>query len=478
MKTAETQLSRRIERFINEYHLIAPGDRVLVGVSGGPDSVCLLQVLQSLCPVLGFDVVVAHLNHQLRGMESDADAAYVKELARESAIPCIIDSRDVKAYKSVQGNSLEEAAREVRYSFFAQAAEQAGAQAVALGHTIDDQAETIIMHMIRGTGLSGLQGMQPRSEMNTNHGWCLKIIRPLLETSRQETREYCSQAGLNPCLDSSNQSPEHLRNRIRDEIMPRLSEYNPSFVRSLARMACLISDDIDFFEGETDRGYNRIVAEIPDGVALDNHSFAGLHPAMKRRLLRRVFARLLGTLRDIEMVHIDDIIETTTKPAGKTLSLPGGLTLYGDYDKSYITRGENPLSLLPPLVETVSLQIPGETRVSGWTVNAEVWPGRPEMVEAGDLVAFFDLDLTGGELIVRTRREGDRFQPLGMRNSRKLQDVMTDDKVSRAWRDSIPLVCSGDRVIWVVGWRTDHLTRVTDLTQRTLRLEFHLGNRV
>ncbi len=467
-------LPRRVERFITENNLFNSSGTVLAGVSGGPDSVCLLHILNSLRSSLGLDLHVAHLNHQLRGAESDADAAYVADLAEKMSLPFTIESRDVTGYQSERGCSLEEAAREVRYGFFAEMAETLGASMVAVGHTADDQAETIIMHLIRGTGLSGLQGMRPLFEWGLPGGGSLTVVRPLLEVTRQETELYCHELELHPRIDLSNHSPEYLRNRIRAEIMPQLAEYNPNIVESLNRMACLIGEDIEYLNKQVSRVFDSVVEEIPEGVSLDRKAFAELPPALKRHLLRTMLGQIIGSLRDIEMVHIETIMEAMAQPAGKEISLPYGFNLYGDYERSFITRGENPLLILPAFEGEAFVRIPGETSVSGWKVSAEVFPGRPKAIKQGDFVAFFDMDLTGGELIVRSRKDGDRFQPLGMDDSKKLQDFMVDAKIPRMWRDNVPLVCSGDRIIWVVGWRIDHLTRVTDFTQRTLRLEFEM----
>ncbi|MFO8101088.1 MAG: tRNA lysidine(34) synthetase TilS [Dehalococcoidia bacterium] len=470
----EADLSRRVKRFITANDLFTSSRTLLTGVSGGPDSVCLLYILDSLRSDLGLDLHVVHLNHQLRGAESDGDADCVMELAGSLGLNCTIERRDVKRYQAERGCSLEEAAREVRYDFFAEVAAMVGADTVAVGHTADDQAETIIMHLVRGTGLSGLQGMRPVFEWGSTGRGLLRVVRPLLQVRREEVNLYCEEMGLHPRTDLSNHSPDYLRNRVRAEIMPQLAEYNPNVVDSLSRTAYLIGEDVEYLSEQLDRVFDSVVETVPEGVALDNRAFAGLAPALKRRLLRTVLAQLIGSLRDIEMVHIESVMEVMEQPAGKELSLPYGLSLYGDYEKSFITGGENPLSILPAFEGEAMVQIPGETSVSSWKVTAEVLPGRPQSVEEGDLVAFFDLDITGGNLTVRSRKDGDRFQPLGMDEAKKLQDFMVDAKIPRDWRDSVPLVCSNDRIIWVVGWRIDHRSKVTDFTQRTLRLEFEM----
>jgi len=470
----ESQLPQTVEKYISNYCLVPEPGVLLVGVSGGPDSVCLLHILNLIKDKLGVELYVAHLNHELRGEESKSDAAYVSELARSLGLKAAIESRDVRGYQEVNSCSLEEAAREVRYAFFAELAHRVSAFAVAVGHTADDQAETLLMNLIRGSGLTGLRGMKPLTERCIEAGRPpLLVLRPLLEVPRSQVEAYCQAVGLHTRDDSSNYSSEYLRNRIRSEIIPRLREYNPEIVASLVRTAQAVSQDLEYIDEEVDRVFDSVVEKDGEGgLSLNNLAFNRLPLALRRQLLRSALAQLAGGLRDIEMVHIEKIIGVMNRPAGRELDLPHALKFYGDYERSFISRGGNPLDFLVPLKEEVVLVIPGETRIPGWKVRSEVMLSKPDSVSEGELVAFFDLDLTGNELTVRGRRDGDRFQPLGMEGSRKLQDFMVDAKIPRISRERVPLVCSRERIIWVVGWRMDHRTRVTEHTQRVLRLEF------
>jgi len=468
------QLPHQVLRFIEAYRLIETPGPLVVGVSGGADSMCLLHILHALRDRLGTTLHIAHLNHRLRGAESDADADYVFRMARNLGVPATIEERDVKAYQSEYRCSLEEAAREVRYAFLSEIAESAGARAVAVAHTADDQAETILLHLIRGTGLAGLRGMRPLSKWTLPDGTLITLIRPLLETRRAEIEAYCIANKLEPRLDSSNLSPEFLRNRVRAEIMPKLREYNPNIVESLCRTARIIADDIAYLDEEAARASSSAVEEFAHGLILDNKTLAALPPALGRHVLRSAFGKLVGNLKDIELVHIDAVMEALASPAGKKLSLPFGFTFYGDYEKSALTRGENPLALLPPLSGEHSLRIPGQTPLPGWRVTADVIGGKAQTPAGDGFTAYLDFGLTGADLTVRGRREGDRFCPLGMAEPKKLQDFMVDSKIPRPWRDRVPLVCAHDQIIWVVGWRIDHRFRVTDSTRRMLRLKFEL----
>lgn len=472
---APNYLPYQVSRFIMAHQLIRSPGLIVVGVSGGPDSVCLLHVLFTLREKLGIELHAAHLNHGLRGAESDADAEYVRHLGSELGVPLTIETRNVIAYRSAHGCSLEEAAREVRYTFLAEIAQALGASAVAVAHTADDQAETVLLHLIRGTGLSGLKGMRPLSRWSLPNGPILTLIRPLLETRRIETEAYCAAHHLSPRRDSSNLDPKHPRNRIRAEILPQLQAYNPQIIETLCRTARIVADDMACLSEQAENAAATVIETFPKGFSIVNASFSALPPALRRHVLRTGLKGLVGSLRDIENVHIEALIKALDQPTGKKLSLPYGLTFHGDYKKSTIVQGENPPEYLPPLTGEHMLGIPGETLIPGWRVTAEVIEGKGESIGQDPFTAYLDFERTGPRLQVRNRREGDRFQPLGMETPKKLQDFMTDSKIPRSWRDRVPLLCAGDRIAWVVGWRIGHPFRVRDETRKMLRIRFEMA---
>jgi tRNA(Ile)-lysidine synthase len=466
-KRGET-LEERVLGFIREHCPPAPGSRLLVAVSGGPDSVCLLHILTRLREALGIELHAAHLDHQLRGAESESDAQYVAGLTQSLGIPLTIESRQVRAYRARKGISLEEAAREVRYDFLAQTAKAVGAVEVAVGHTRDDNIETILMHLIRGSGLRGLQGLRPRTEWPAASG--LTIIRPLLSISREETQGYCREHGLSPRLDSSNLSLSPLRNRIRLKLMPRLKDYNPRIAEALLRTARLAADDTAFLEAAGEHAWKE-TARLKEGVImLDKERLLELTPALKRQVLRKTLGKLSGSLKDIEARHIEAMMNALNKPAGRSLNLPDGLAMTIEYDRYLVGKG--PLTLAPPPLETeLPLNIPGETRLPGWQVSASVTGPQPAE-DTDNLSACFDLDKTGERLSVRKRRRGDHFQPLGMSQTKRLNRFMIDEKVPRRLRESVPVVCSPEQIVWVVGSRIDDRVKVTGETRRVLRITF------
>jgi tRNA(Ile)-lysidine synthase len=460
----------RVLGFIREHCPPAPKSRLVVAVSGGPDSVCLLHILTRLREALGIELYAAHLDHQLRGAESESDAEYVAELTQSLGIPLAVEKREVRAYQAQKRISLEEAAREVRYSFLAETAKAIGAGEVAIGHTRDDNIETILMHLIRGSGTRGLQGLRPRTEWQ-GAGISLTIIRPLLEISREETQGYCREHGLSPRLDSSNLSLSPLRNRIRLKLLPLLKGYNPRIAEALLRTARLAADDLAFLEEEGARSWNQTAQLKEDTVILDKERLLGLPPALKRQVLRLSLGKLSGSLKDIEARHIEEMMNALNKPAGRSLNLPGGLTLTIEYDRYLV--GKEPLALapFPPLETELPLSIPGETRLPGWQVSARITERQPTE-EDDSLSACFDFDKTGDRLSVRNRRRGDRFQPLGMSQPKKLNRFMIDAKIPRHWRERVPVVSSPEHIVWVVGYRIDDRVKVTGETRQVLCLRF------
>jgi tRNA(Ile)-lysidine synthase len=504
----KVELESRVISFIRQRNLIPPGETLVTGVSGGADSACLLHLLARWQKELGVKLHVAHLNHQLRGAESEADAEYVSNLANQLGIPITVERQDVAAYRATRKCSLEEAARELRYSFLAKVAEALGAKRVTIGHTRDDQVETILMHILRGTGTSGLRGLEPCSPMvYGEEGMLLRlplslrakrsnllVIRPLLDITREETLNYCQEHQLEPRIDSSNLSLSFFRNRLRLELLPLLRKYNPSVDEALLRLAEIAKDDSSFIEQQALELWSQVARQEDDIICLDKRKFCALPIALQRQILRLAVAKVLGNTRDIEIHHIEAMRRLLSKPVGKRLSLPHNLTCVSEYDEVVIAVSRSPerseeaakqtwlpssLCPFPPLQGEFPLKVPGETVLPGWQVTASIVQERMAPLLAtsatkcrSNLIAGFDLYKTGTELFVRQRQAGDRFQPLGMNMPKKLQDFMVDAKIPLSWRDHIPIVCSPGYPIWVVGWRIDDRVKVTDATKEILRLEF------
>ena len=444
---------------------------MLLAVSGGPDSTCLLHILFGLRQELGVELYIAHLDHRLRGEESEADAAYVKKLAISLGVSATIEKRDVKTYQKGKRISLEEAAREVRYRFLADIAGNIDADYIVTGHTLDDQVETILMHIIRGTGTRGLVGLKPYSQWQLDVR-SITVVRPLLEVSRQQTADYCQENKLIPRLDTSNLSLSPLRNRIRQQLLPLLESYNPGVAEALLRIAAIANDEVAFLDAEVTRLWPAVVTQKEGMIILNRDRFNQLPTAIKRHLLREAIEQILGSLKDIETRHIEEILAMLGKPAGRQINLPESLIFSIEYDR-YLLGVETVNTCPYPVIGgEYRINIPGETKLPGWLVEAEIIEPQAMKKEEDDFTAHLDLDRAGNELEVRQRKPGDRFQPLGLAQPKKLNEFMIDTKIPRSWRRQIPVVCSPKQILWLVGYRIDDRVKVTEETKKVLRLDF------
>ncbi len=467
-------LEQRVAIFLREHHLTASRKPLLVAVSGGPDSVCLLHVLNALKKDSGLKLHVAHLDHQLRGNESMADAQYVLDLCHELGIPVTIEQRNVRTYQKEHKLSIEEAAREVRYGFFTEIAESIGAERVAVGHTLDDQVETVLLNLLRGTGTRGLRGLQSVRHWQSS-GRRLTIVRPLLAVSHKETAAYCRRHHLQPRIDVTNRSLALTRNRIRLKLLPLLKSYNPDIIEALLRTARIASDDIAFLEKTADRYWRKIASKQGEVIVFRKSALLELPSGLQRLVLRRAIEDILGTLKDIEARHIEDMLTLLAKPAGKRINLPYGLFFATEYDRFLLGHQLDEFSPLPLLDSEHPLTIPGTTHISGWRIHTDVIE-KMESAFGDDLTAYLNYDRVRGELVVRPRCPGDRFQPLGMDEEKKVGRFMIDARVPRLWRTRVPIVCDDEKLLWVVGYRIDERVKVTENTKRVLRIKFEQTN--
>ncbi len=458
---------------------LGPGARVVVAVSGGPDSLTLLHSLGRLQDETAFELHGAHLDHGLRGEASASDARFVAETFRAMGIPLASGRADVQAHRAGRGMSLEEAAREVRYDFLARVAGERGADAVALGHTADDQAETVLMHVVRGSGLAGLAGMEtaarrsiptirrssesgnPFAASRTESGVELLLVRPLLAVTREETLAYCRALGLEPRLDESNLSRDMTRNRVRMDVMPLLRELNPRVRDALLRLSAAARQQVSHLDEQ--------IASLPPGVmrvgvgavSLDRRMAAQLPAAVRVHLLRKAVAAAKGDLQGIYQSHLDRMDRMLAGPVSKEADLPGGLVFSVGYDEATLSVGAPPQpDMPPPMTQVHALNVPGETAAEGWLVTAGVGPAQHEPPPGGDMAARLDTTLVGEPLFLRAHQPGDRFQPLGMTGSKKLKDFLMDEKVPRAHRDRIPLLVTPRGIAWVAGYRVAEWAKV------------------
>ncbi len=487
-------LLAHIRRTVERYDLLRPGDRVVVGVSGGPDSLCLLHLLVQLQEPYRLALHVAHLNHRLRGAEAEADAAFVARLAADWGLPCTVEEVDVAAHAQARRLSIEEAARQVRYTFLARVAHRIGTTTIAVGHNADDQTETVLMHFLRGSGLAGLRGMLPKTPLGEMRLGAplpapdLVLIRPLLEVPRAAIEAYCAAHGLEPRFDRSNLDTTYFRNRLRHELLPLLEQYNPRIREVLRRTASVIAADYQVLEAVREAAWRRVVRqETEEAVQFDRAGWQALPLALQRATLRQAIHRLRRALRNIDFVHIENAIAVALQgEVGAQATLPQGLMLTVEPETLLVADADyRPPPPDWPMLrreEPLPVALPGETPLpeSDWLLEAtwlEAWdeavfhnPDRWTAHVAGEAIT--------GPLFLRRRRPGDRFCPLGMEGHRvALADFLTNAKVPRRWRDLLPLLVVGEQILWVAGWRLDERARVTPTTRRVLRLRFRKRSR-
>ncbi len=489
------ELLTRVRNTITEQKLLAFGETVVIGVSGGPDSLCLLHVLLRLQSELGLQLHVAHLNHRLRGAEADADAEYVAQVSQEWQLPVHVEAQDVAALATQRKLAIEEAARQARYAFLARTALQLGARKIAVGHNADDQVETVLMHWLRGSGLAGLRGMQFKSQVGTlqltgedvegaSAARELRIVRPLMEVRRADIEAYCSAHELRPRFDRSNLDSTYYRNRLRHELLPFLETFNPRIREVILRSASVLAADYDYLRQQRDQAWAQTVrAKSDQAIAFELGGLRSLPVSLQRSLIREAIHRLRRSLRNIDWIHVEGALVVLRQgTTGTIATLPRGLKAEVGYDRFWICDRDyaRPTPNLPLIGNLdTELQVPGRTLLpeATWSVLAQVvdcHEFRETHLQHGDpRRAYLDFGFTGAELRLRNRRPGDRFWPQGLGDrATKLGSFMTNAKIPRAWRDRIPLLVSPQKIIWLVGWRIHEQAKVTPSTRRVLVIQF------
>ena len=464
--------------------LLGVGETVVVGVSGGPDSLCLLHALRTLADELRFSLHVGHLDHGTRNGESRADAEFVSDLCAAWGVACALEHADVPAIARERGISFEEAARQERYRFLGDLARRVGARSVAVAHHAGDQVETVLMHFLRGSGLGGLQGMRPVSwlddlrigrEARQHHAERVRLIRPLLDVPREDIEAYCLDHGLEPRFDCSNLDVTYFRNRLRHELIPLLEGYNPNLRQAVRRMAEVVAGDHAVLQELVDETWAQVVVEASDrAVVYGRSAFGALSLGLQRSLLRRGIHHLRFSLRNIDWIHVEDAVRVAcTGRVGAEATLPHGLVLRVGYDDLVLTDHGRELA------RPEGPRVDRAMRIAGAGVHglADGWRLQIRCLSIGDVVvdwqhnrdryvAYLDAGRLSFPLVLRPRQEGDRFHPLGLADRRqKVSDFMINARVPRGVRGQVPLLVSDGCIAWIVGWRIDARFAVTESTQ-------------
>ena len=446
-----------IIKTINKHSMLKGGETVLVGLSGGPDSVCLLTVLHRIKDDFHLTIRAVYVDHNLRPGETPSEIAFCRDICGKMNVDFRVKSVDVKGYVKTYKLNKQEAARELRYKAFYEAAQETSADKIALAHNADDQAETVFMRLVRGTGPSGLTGIPAKRGA---------LIRPLIEIERGEIEDFLESEHIRSIIDSSNLQTDYFRNRFRLMIMPELKKMNPGLIQSVNRTVSILQEEERYLGIIVTKTLMKMISRKTEKrIELFLSPMEAMDIVILRRVLRRAVNETEG-LKGIGFIHIDDIIRLIKDgKSGDRLYLPKGIRAIKDYSLVVIT------SEAPRQIASYELQVPGEVAIVGAGVVIKAFY-EEEAGDFGDGKTTVVLDAADMHvpLKIRPRKPGDWFYPYGFGKRKKLQDFFVDEKVARDERDSIPLVLSGDDIVWVAGYRADNRFRVSGNTKKFLRL--------
>lgn len=464
-------MTEQILNTIRKYQLIEEGENVVVGFSGGPDSVCLLHVLHVLSGQLGIKLYAVHINHMLRASESDEDEAYAREFCKKLGVELHVRAFDIRSLAREKRISEEETGREVRYGEFNFVAQRLGKAKIAVAHNRNDQAETVFMRLVRGTGTDGLCGMKHKRD---------SIIRPLLDTGREEIEKYCEEQGLNPKIDSSNLKSIYTRNKIRLEIIPYINrEFDIDIVENLYRMSQIIGDDVEIIDSVVGQAYDACVENTDKGcLKIRLAPFRLLKAGVAKRVVRSAVRKVKGDINGIDAGHIESVVSLVEYGrTGSEIQLPHGLRAVKSYEevKIYIEAEKEDWTFFAPV------EIGGITRLDGRQayLESEVFEMLGEykdyMRPDSSMEQFFDYEKLIEGINIRSREDGDFFKPLKALGTKKLKKYFIDKKIPRDRRDRILLIAKNKEIVWIIGYKTSDNFKITENTRRVIKLKYNSG---
>ena len=462
----------QVEKFMRKWNMVPEGGRVLVGVSGGADSVCLCLILYELSTKMNFSLEVIHVEHGIRGEESKNDAVFVEQLCKQRGIVCHIRNVDVPRYAKIHHLGEEEAARILRYQVFADAAGQDRNVRIALAHHMEDNAETMLFQLIRGSGLDGLCGMRPQRTGTNGEIY----IRPFLQCSREQIEQFLEERGQGYCTDSTNANESYSRNRMRKRVLPELIQMNPQAVQHMQTAMEQLQQVRDYLEEETVSLEKKFISGERKNVKLDTDGLAELSQAVRMRLIRKAVWKAAGACKDITAAHLQAVADLLEKQTGRYVKLPYGLTA---------TRVYNVIEIMGKRKETEKICLPIDTDRLPENLLAGEWKfsfkkflydGNTDKIPRKMYTKWFDCDKINCELTVRTRRSGDYMAVSQSGGHKKLTRCMIDDKIPGELRGKLPLVVDGNEVLWIVGGRINERYKITSETGRVLEITYQGGN--
>lgn len=449
---------------INKYNLIENGDRIVLGLSGGPDSICLLHILYRLKEILNIEVYAAHLNHQIRGIEAQKDALYISQICEDLGIMSFVKSIDVPKYCKENALSIEEGARKLRYEMFEEIKQKTKSNKIAIGHNLNDQAETILMRVMRGTGLQGLRGIE---YIRDN-----EIIRPILNIERNEIEEYCDKYELNPRIDKTNLETIYTRNKIRLELIPYMKDnFNPSVIESIVRMSNSLKSDSDYIEHEAQLKFKEVSNLSSDSVEINLQKYVNLHNAIKVRVLRNGIKHILGDTNFVDQRHIEDVIELENEnKINKMINLPRGIFAYRRKNIIILTTKE----IVSEDIEfCYNIPSNGFIKIKELNLVLETQTmsiDRYKSIKVDKTSKGFDFSKVKGGIVVRSRKQGDKIKLAA--GSKKIKDLFIDLKIPREDRCKIPVVADDEGILFVGDYKTSENYKVDSKTKEVLKISF------
>ena len=447
-------LENDFRQSVTENNLLATGEKILIAVSGGPDSVALTLLMESIKNEGGIKLAVFHLDHQIR-KDSFKDMEFVRDLCNQYAIDFYSEKRDVQAYAKKSKRSIQDAARKIRYDLLETTAKRINADKIATAHQANDQIETFFLRLLRGASLTGLQSIPLRRN---------NIVRPILEFSKERILEYLNSKGQRYLTDPSNIKPVYFRNRVRNELLPVLEELNPAYLSVLSKNISLINEEEKFIKKLAADTCSKLLKKQNRIVDIDLQDFSNLERTLKRRVLREAIFSIKGDLLRIEYKHIETVLKNY-KQFGFTLELPGNVLIYRDYKSLKL----GPEDAFKP--QKVRKSIVGVCKKISLKPDTSYFESSlVKKCKSSSLAVCLDYDKIKPPLVIRSRKAGDRFKPLGAKGTKKLQDFMVDKKIPKFSRDSIILVEDREKILWVAGYEIDERAKIENGTKKMLQL--------
>ncbi|WP_436513323.1 tRNA lysidine(34) synthetase TilS [Clostridium thermobutyricum] len=458
-------MKKKFIKYIEDNSLIKNGDHILVALSGGPDSVCMLNLLCSIRDEYNLKIGAAHLNHMLRGEAANEDEKFAKEMCNKLEVDFYSKRVDIEAYSKEKGVSTETGGRDVRYALFNEVSKKYGYNKIATAHNANDQAETILMRMMRGTGLEGLCGIPLiRDEI---------YIRPILCMERWEVEKYCEDFNLNPRIDKTNLENIYTRNKIRLDILPYMKEnFNKDVVMAINRMSNILWEDNKFINDFSKEKFKEYCHKENDEIKINKNLFKE-NKAIINRVIRKALTEVSKSTYDFEHKHIEEVINLAYIGTNKKIDLPNGIYAENVYGEIEIKKKKEKIDIKKSEEVTILKEdLDGNSiDFNNYEIKFEIVKSQKNLkITNNDLIKYFDYDKIKKYVIIRNRKNGDKITPLGMKGNKKLKDIFIDMKIPKEVRDEIPLIVFDDNIAWVLDVKLSNIYKVTNETENILKI--------